>query len=125
MITSKITITIVRVPPTNSRAHERVYVLFRVAFGLRRDYSGHMYATLRESKAKLSSLVERASAGEEVLITVRGHPKARLCPIDAESRFEGGDFVRELETIQTKYRVRGKMAVPSETIISKLREDRL
>ncbi len=84
-----------------------------------------MYATLRESKAKLSSLVERASAGEEVVITVRGHPKARLCPIDAEPRFEGGDFVRELETIQTKYQVRGKMAMPSEAIISKLREDRL
>ncbi len=84
-----------------------------------------MYATLRESKAKLSSLVERASAGEEVVITVRGHPKARLCPIDAEPLFEGRDFVRELETIQTKYRVRGKNASPSEEIISTLREDRL
>ena len=84
-----------------------------------------MYATLRESKAKLSSLVERASAGEEVVITVRGHPKARLCPVDSDARFEGTEFVKELETIQTKYRTRGKMAAPSETIISKLREDRL
>lgn len=84
-----------------------------------------MYATLRESKAKLSSLVERASGGEEVVITVRGHPKARLCPIDAEPHFEGADFVRELESIQAKYRVRGKKASPSETVVSQLREDRL
>jgi len=84
-----------------------------------------MYATLRESKAKLSSLVERASAGEEVVITVRGHPKARLCPIDSEPHFEAAAFVRELETIKAKYRVHGKKAQPSEAVISNLREDRL
>ena len=37
-----------------------------------------MIKTLRESKAKLSELVERASRGEDVLITVRGRVKARL-----------------------------------------------
>jgi prevent-host-death family protein len=84
-----------------------------------------MYATLRESKAKLSKLVERASAGEEVVITVRGRPKARLCPIESEPHFEGAAFVRELETIQAQYRVRGKKASPSETIVSEFREDRL
>ena len=98
---------------------------FRIAITRKRDYIGHMNVTLRESKAKLSALVERASAGEEVIITVRGRPKARLCPIDAEPHFEGAGFVRELETIQTKYRVRGKKATPSETLVSKLREDRL
>ena len=98
---------------------------FRIAITRKRDYIGHMNVTLRESKAKLSALVERASAGEEVIITVRGRPKARLCPIDAEPHFESAGFVRELETIQTKYRVRGKKATPSETLVSKLREDRL
>ncbi len=37
-----------------------------------------MVRTLRESKARLSELVERASQGEDVLITVRGKVKARL-----------------------------------------------
>ena len=45
------------------------------------DYIGLMIATLRESKAHLSALVERAAQGEEVVITVRGKPKARPCPI--------------------------------------------
>ncbi len=40
-----------------------------------------MITTLREGKAKLSALVELASRGEEVIITVRGKPKARLCPV--------------------------------------------
>ncbi len=84
-----------------------------------------MYATLRESKATLSNLVERASSGEEVIITVRGRPKARLCPIDAAPPFEGDAFVRELASIQTTYRVRKKKVTPSEDIVSTLREDRL
>ena len=40
-----------------------------------------MIVTLRESKAKLSALVEVAAGGEEVVITVRGKPRARLCPL--------------------------------------------
>lgn len=40
-----------------------------------------MITTLREGKAKLSALVELASRGEEIVITVRGKPKARLCPV--------------------------------------------
>lgn len=37
-----------------------------------------MITNLREAKASLSQLVQRAASGEEVLITVRGEPKARL-----------------------------------------------
>lgn len=84
-----------------------------------------MQATLRESKAKLSEFVERASAGEEVVITVRGKPKARLCPVEGEPRFTGATFVRELESAQSRYRVRGKAVHPSEKLVSDLREDRL
>ena len=40
-----------------------------------------MIVTLRESKAKLSALVAVAAQGEEVVITVRGRPRARLCPL--------------------------------------------
>lgn len=40
-----------------------------------------MITTLRDSKARLSALVETAARGEEVVITVRGKPRARLCPL--------------------------------------------
>ena len=40
-----------------------------------------MIVTLRESKARLSALVAVAASGEEVIITVRGKPRARLGPL--------------------------------------------
>lgn len=44
---------------------------------------------LFEAKAQLSAIVERvASTGEEVLITRRGKPMARLVPVDDESAIE-------------------------------------
>ncbi len=33
-----------------------------------------------EAKAKLAALVDRAEAGEEIIITRHGHPAARLVP---------------------------------------------
>ena len=60
-----------------------------------------MVKTLRESKAKLSELVERASRGEDVLITVRGTVKARLTKVEASpAGFEGRAWARELRTLQ-------------------------
>ena len=44
---------------------------------------------LYEAKARLSALVEQVQAtGEEVLITRRGKPVARLVPIDDSSALE-------------------------------------
>ena len=44
---------------------------------------------LYEAKAQLSAIVERvASTGEEVLITRRGKPMARLVPVDDKSAIE-------------------------------------
>ena len=44
---------------------------------------------LYEAKAQLSAIVERvASTGEEVLITRRGKPIARLVPVNDESAIE-------------------------------------
>jgi len=40
-------------------------------------YSVNIY----EAKAKLSRLVERAAAGEEIVIAKAGKPRARLVPI--------------------------------------------
>lgn len=38
--------------------------------------------SLYEAKTKLSSLVERAAEGEEIVISKSGKPKARLVPLD-------------------------------------------
>lgn len=37
--------------------------------------------SVRESKARISELLVRARKGEEVLITVRGEPEARIVPV--------------------------------------------
>lgn len=38
--------------------------------------------SLYEAKTHLSSLVERAAAGDEIVITKSGRPRARLVPLD-------------------------------------------
>lgn len=41
---------------------------------------------VREAKAQFSALVERAAAGEEIVITWHGRPRARMLPLAAESQ---------------------------------------
>ena len=67
-----------------------------------------MIKTLRESKAKLSALVERAAQGEEIIITVRGKPKARLCPLSVTPETERvgkESWARTLREARAKYAV--------------------
>ncbi len=41
---------------------------------------------LYEAKTQLSSLVDRAAAGEEIIIAKAGKPMARLVPLEAKKR---------------------------------------
>lgn len=59
-----------------------------------------MIKSLRESKAKLSELVERASQGEDVLITVRGKVKARLTSAVRTDDVDLRQWAAELEQLQ-------------------------
>lgn len=43
---------------------------------------------IRELKARLSEYVDRAHAGEVVVVTDRGRPVARLAPLEGESVLE-------------------------------------
>lgn len=60
-----------------------------------------MIVTLRESKARLSALVALAAGGEDVVITVRGRPRARLCtlarvgPSEQREQADWGTSLRE------------------------------
>ena len=82
-----------------------------------------MITTLRDGKAHLSELVERASRGEDVLITVRGKVKAKLTRVgvtfDAKDRKA---WIRELRAIQRKYTVSQRTS--TDTILAEVREDR-
>ena len=83
-----------------------------------------MIRSLRESKATLSELVERASRGEDVLITVRGRVKARLTraapPTGAVEMQRWADELRDLhQGVDT-----GTHMLPSETVLGEDREDR-
>jgi prevent-host-death family protein len=53
-------------------------------------------ASISEAKAKLSALLERVKAGEEVTITDRGKPVARIVPL----AFEGVDWDERLERLE-------------------------
>jgi prevent-host-death family protein len=62
-----------------------------------------MIATLRESKARISELVRRAARGEEVVITVRGKPEARLCPMAPAGRAARSGWARTLREARATY----------------------
>jgi len=81
--------------------------------------------TLREGKAKLSELVERASRGEDVLITVHGKVKARLTKAAAhESADDHAKWVQELRELRESVKTRRKPGASVEEILDELREDR-
>lgn len=84
-----------------------------------------MIKSLRESKAKLSELVETASRGQDVLITVRGKVKARL--VRATARPGASDrsaWLRELRALR-KAHSRARTRLRIEDILAQSREDRL
>ena len=56
------------------------------------SYHQHMPRTLNlyEAKSQLSTLVEDAAAGEEIVIAKAGVPRARLVPLRRAHRRPGG-----------------------------------
>jgi prevent-host-death family protein len=86
------------------------------------DYSGYMHVTLRDSKATLSALVEQAVRGDEVVITVHGTPKVRLCPIVTPYSEKPQAWFGELRELRAKWAT--KKNVRSADVLDPLREDR-
>ncbi len=82
-----------------------------------------MIKSLRESKAHLSELVEQASQGEEIIITVRGKPKARLCPYSTSHDDDRETWAGELRALQARYTA--KVRDSSGGILDDIREDRI
>lgn len=51
-----------------------------------------MIINVYDAKTRLSSLLDRAAAGEEVIIARAGRPVARLVPVDAPRPRAGGQL---------------------------------
>jgi prevent-host-death family protein len=81
-----------------------------------------MIKTLRESKSKLSALVEIASQGEEVVITVRGKPKARLCPLEPKEEKDHKAWAAQLREARARYSTGTHDS--SQPIIDRIRSER-
>ena len=84
-----------------------------------------MIATLSKSQAELPRLVDLASQGEDVVITVEGKPKARLTRAEAppSPAFDGKKWIAELEELNRHYHT-GQNGLTVEQILTEDREDR-
>jgi prevent-host-death family protein len=88
-----------------------------------------MVATLKEGQQNLLRLVELASNGEDVVITVDGKPKAKLtraesAPASAMSQLEHEQWLKELQELREKYAT-GKQGLTVEQILEQDRADRV
>lgn len=90
-------------------------------------------ASISEAKAKLSSLLDRVKAGEEVTITDRGKPVARIVPIplddvDWNERLERlereGRVVRPKEKLDVEWFLSLPLPESRESVLEALLEER-
>lgn len=83
-----------------------------------------MTATLRETKAKLSEMVKRASQGEEVIITVHGKEMARLTGVTKPARkLDKKKWLAELAQLRRKTWT-GRYGITAQEIQDEDRADR-
>ena len=89
-----------------------------------------MTATLSMSQSELPRLVEIASLGEDVVITVEGKPKARLTRVDQiadegsvqKSRVDLSARIEELSSFRNKFYI-GKSGLSVDQILDASRAD--
>ena len=86
-------------------------------------YIGRMIASLRETKTRLSELIGLAEKGEDVLITVRGKPKARIVGVRPVPKSDLASWKTELESLHAQCAT-GKSRITAEQVLMELREER-
>lgn len=82
-----------------------------------RDYTRHMFASVRIAKARLSKLLDRAAAGEEIVITSAGRPKAKLVGL-------GGTTLLPFRVNRALLRGRVKKGPRAEVLVREERDAR-
>ena len=58
-----------------------------------------------EAKSKLSQLVEKAEAGEEVILTRRGRPVAKIVNVAPSTRRNRALLLREIRALSRRVRI--------------------
>jgi prevent-host-death family protein len=69
------------------------------------------YVNIAEAKAHLSALVDRAAAGEEIILSKAGRPTARLVPLAERSPRQAG--------------IRREWQIPDDLFLQPANEDEL
>jgi prevent-host-death family protein len=65
-----------------------------------------MQIPISEAKPRLSELAEIAAAGEEIVLTVHGEPKARLTPLAAPEGPSWAEIMRPVNDLRGKIKPR-------------------
>jgi prevent-host-death family protein len=64
-----------------------------------------MNVGIYEAKSKLSQLVEKVEAGEEVILTRRGRPVARIVTVRSAAKRDRAVLLHEIRTLARKVRI--------------------
>jgi prevent-host-death family protein len=83
-----------------------------------------MITNLKEAKARLSALVASVEHGEDVVITVRGRPAARLSGTSSAKHDSFVGWIEELRALHRKYGV-GKSKRKGTSVVDSIREERV
>jgi len=64
-----------------------------------------MNVGIYEAKSKLSQLVEKAEAGEEIVLTRRGRPVAKIVTVAPTSKRSRAALLREIQALSRRVRI--------------------
>jgi len=64
-----------------------------------------------EAKSKLSQLVEKAEAGEEVILTRRGRPVAKIVNVAPAARRNRALLLREIRALARRVRIPKQVSI--------------
>ena len=64
-----------------------------------------------EAKSKLSQLVEKAEAGEEIVLTRRGRPVAKIVNVAPALKRDRALLLREIRELARRVRIPGNLSI--------------
>ena len=64
-----------------------------------------------EAKSKLSQLVEKAEAGEEVILTRRGRPVAKIVNVAPARKRDRAALLRQIHALARRVRIPRKLSI--------------
>ena len=70
-----------------------------------------MNVGIYEAKSKLSQLVEKAEAGEEVILTRRGRPVAKIVNVAPSAKRDRASLLREIRALARRVRIPRRISV--------------